>query len=221
MYMLGELRDNGARYFEQHPTALMLFNETYTYHLRNDTVALENLSHHLLADGFQQELLDEVVSSLSAAGDGSLGRSAGLAAFPRRDLQDGWYKLTPSPGIELCLAASQPTPPMTARVRSASRYDRLVMDAVRASAPIVYVATPGLGNCFSLGWTWSLLVAELCESAPTDGVGKLHATLSRRVASLAHLDPAFASQITAAQSFERLYNSMPISAADSATYRCL
>lgn len=317
--LLGELRDNGARYFEQHPTALTLFNEIYTYHLRNDTVALENLSHNLLADGFRQELLDEVVGSLSAAGmrfcgsalpdmndpdlcvpgplrraydalpdsvaravfldflaatnirtdvfvrngtadadgaqhylaqklgaivlgdpagiwqqlvtarrttfdfsqpvvrfvferiaagEGSLGQIADRAAFPQRDVQEAWYKLTASPGMELCLAPSQPTEQMPARVRPASRYNRLALDAARAGAPIVYVAAPGLGNCLSLGLPWSLLVAELCESAPTDGADRLHATLSKRVAGMAHLDPAIVSQLTAAQSFEQLYKSV-------------
>jgi len=66
--LLASLRDNGAKYLQQNPQALALFNDVYQAKVSGDIPGLTNLSHNLLADGYRVELLDEVAASLAGAG---------------------------------------------------------------------------------------------------------------------------------------------------------
>lgn len=62
---MGELRDHGAKYLQQNQQALALLNDVHAQYLADDSRALTNLSHNLLADGFRAELLDDVVADLT------------------------------------------------------------------------------------------------------------------------------------------------------------
>lgn len=74
--MLAELRDSGAKYLQQNPPALELLNEVHGQYLAGDTVALDNLSHNILADGFRDQLLVEVAAELAPAGMEFCGAAA-------------------------------------------------------------------------------------------------------------------------------------------------
>lgn len=316
--LLGELRDHGARYLQQNQQALALLNDVHAQYVADDSRALTNLSHNLLADGFRAELLDDVVADLAPIGlkfcagavpfsnDPDLCVPAGLrsryeqlptrvaqelfkdfmsatvvrtdvfikgvsrdddgaqgyvrdvvrvalvgdrdetwrqlerpswtafdfstpsiqyvyrritsgatsiaqigagASFGPDEVRDAFLKLVACPGIELCLDSSQlKTQRAPARVRPASVYNRLALDAALAGAQTVHLAAPGLGSCIPLSPPGSLLIAEFCESGLAVHVDELHARLERVISTMSGISQSTLSPLTNRQSFAQLYH---------------
>lgn len=316
--LLGELRDHGARYLQQNQQALALLNDVHAHYLADDSRALTNLSHNLLADGFRAELLDDVVADLAPIGldfcAGSVPSSNDpdlcvppklrsrydqlptrvaqelfkdfmsaavvrtdvfIKGVPRDDdgaqayvrdvvrvalvgdrdetwrqlerpgwtafnfstpaiqyvyrrisggatsiaevgvdaslgpdeIRDAFFKLVACPGIELCLDSSQPTSQrVPARVRPASAYNRLALDAALAGAQTVHLAAPGLGSCIPLLLPGSLLIAEFCKTGLAVQVDELHARLERVISTMSGVGQSTLSPLANRQAFAQLYH---------------
>jgi SAM-dependent methyltransferase len=115
---------------------------------------------------------------------------------------DAFCKLVASPGIELCMNAPHgPTSPLPARVRPASGYNKMALDAARAGVATVHLAAPGLGSCVPLTLPGSLLLAELCTSGTAVPLDVLQANLAK----ISRIDAATARQVADPRFFAQLH----------------
>ncbi len=80
--LLGQMRDHGAKYLQQNAPAMSLLNEVYAYYQADDAVALDNLSHNLLANSYRYRLLEEVIAELQEAGLRFCGAAAPALSDP-------------------------------------------------------------------------------------------------------------------------------------------
>lgn len=290
--LLAAMRDQGAHYLKQNAPAMSLFNEVYEQYQADDAVALENLSHNLLADGYRYQLLDEIVGELQgaglrfcaaaaphlndpdlavpealrsrydalpdsvaqaifldfldatrvrtdvfvraakpdpaealqylerraraslgggaaavwqqleqstefafrfstpvirhvfdriAAGESGMREIADHAPFGRDEVYDAFHKLVAASAMLLCVDLPPLPGSLPTRVRPASGYNQIALDAALGGLPSIHLAATAMGSCLSLGLPASLLVAELCANGLGMTVEVMHQRLRARV----------------------------------------